>query len=586
MKTFLSLLVALLLTQSLAPGQTADQYVAQGRADLAAHDLMDANTNFAAALALVPNHATADVFYAATRLLALPNQPAGQAFLNRLGVAATNRSIYNWTALPPADTNGIPLAPTNLSAAEISDFLLTNIMGQVIGAASNLAWITDTNFTLTLTSNETTTVGVTVDYGDLLLLQAGLQAAQYAGYTIHSWNLDAQLTTLRSLLTNTNTTAQGFLAKFPNLFTFETPTNLAAARLAFSNAVNLYLNASAFIRDRPTNVVRLFNYDPSMTNEEAEFRTTLSDLGRSLNGWTVLTYETNYNANLSNYFAGAHSPRSLFPRIEEDSIVAGTLPDPTFGGVVEGLASYEVDSALGRKISFISNFEKPQVLTSRRLQITLDALSGSFLDIQVSTNLKTWTDYLWGTAQQGVLSFIDTNAFGVSRKFYRALDLSSDLAVSGTVFAVPSGNRLANAQVVLSFPNDPSMPSLTNYTDTAGNFLIYSTVLPPSGNYQLTFSSPGYASFQTSGYYYGDQQPVLLVYLAGPGYFPANDNFAQAPTLSGTNLTTTGYNVNATAEAGEPNPTQQAAGQSVWWTWTAPANGAVTLDTLGSSFQL
>ena len=38
-------------------------------------------------------------------------------------------------------------------------------------------------------------------------------------------------------------------------------------------------------------------------------------------------------------------------------------------------------------------------------------------------------------------------------------------------------------------------------------------------------------------------------------------------------------------EAGEPSHAGNVGGKSVWWTWTAPTNGTVTVDTVGSSFD-
>ena len=49
--------------------------------------------------------------------------------------------------------------------------------------------------------------------------------------------------------------------------------------------------------------------------------------------------------------------------------------------------------------------------------------------------------------------------------------------------------------------------------------------------------------------------------------------------------TTTGSNIGATREFGEPFITANIGGHSVWWTWTAPASGSVTIDTSGSSFD-
>jgi len=66
---------------------------------------------------------------------------------------------------------------------------------------------------------------------------------------------------------------------------------------------------------------------------------------------------------------------------------------------------------------------------------------------------------------------------------------------------------------------------------------------------------------------------------------PGNDNFASGTVISGTSLTVTGTNIGATKEAGEPAIASNAGGRSVWYTWTAPANGKVTLNTHGSNFD-
>jgi hypothetical protein len=66
---------------------------------------------------------------------------------------------------------------------------------------------------------------------------------------------------------------------------------------------------------------------------------------------------------------------------------------------------------------------------------------------------------------------------------------------------------------------------------------------------------------------------------------PANDNFSAAFTLSGTNITINASNIGATAETGEPSYSGNPGGKSVWWIWTAPADGGVLVHTTGSTFD-
>src|ERR1035438_7696380 len=83
-----------------ASAQTADDWVRQGRSYLAARDITDANASFAQSLATSATNENANSFYAVTRLLVLPSQPAGSNFLTRIGIPLTGRNIYNWLAQP------------------------------------------------------------------------------------------------------------------------------------------------------------------------------------------------------------------------------------------------------------------------------------------------------------------------------------------------------------------------------------------------------------------------------------------------------------------------------------------------------
>ena len=64
-----------------------------------------------------------------------------------------------------------------------------------------------------------------------------------------------------------------------------------------------------------------------------------------------------------------------------------------------------------------------------------------------------------------------------------------------------------------------------------------------------------------------------------------NDNFAARTALNGASFTATANSVDATEESGEPNHVGNAGGKSVWWTWSAPASGAITVTTDGSTFD-
>ncbi len=66
---------------------------------------------------------------------------------------------------------------------------------------------------------------------------------------------------------------------------------------------------------------------------------------------------------------------------------------------------------------------------------------------------------------------------------------------------------------------------------------------------------------------------------------PANDDFAAALTLAGTQATVNTSNRFASREAGEPLHAGANGGLSLWWRWTAPGDGRATVDLAGSGFD-
>lgn len=81
-----------------------------------------------------------------------------------------------------------------------------------------------------------------------------------------------------------------------------------------------------------------------------------------------------------------------------------------------------------------------------------------------------------------------------------------------------------------------------------------------------------------------------LMAAVAPASAPAaplpNDAFASAIAIAQESAVVTGTNVDATVEPGEPLHTiDEAAQQSVWWSWTAPASTDVQIDACGSDFQ-
>jgi len=65
----------------------------------------------------------------------------------------------------------------------------------------------------------------------------------------------------------------------------------------------------------------------------------------------------------------------------------------------------------------------------------------------------------------------------------------------------------------------------------------------------------------------------------------ANDFFVNAIPLTNTSGVVSMGNTNATKEVGEPDIAGNPGGKSIWWSFTAPADGVLTLNTTNSTFD-
>jgi hypothetical protein len=131
-----------------------------------------------------------------------------------------------------------------------------------------------------------------------------------------------------------------------------------------------------------------------------------------------------------------------------------------------------------------------------------------------------------------------------------------------TLLAVYTGTTLATLRAVVS--NDDDDYSFTSYV----RFPVVAGT-----TYQIAVD--GYA---------GDNGLVTLTVLHSAAS-STNDAFAARAIIPGTAAALFGNNIVASRETGEPAHAGVAGGRSLWWSWTAPDNGALSLATTGSTFD-
>ncbi len=331
---------------TLSPAQTAGQYIQAGTNALTMTNWWGAYTNFNAAQQVSPANEDANALLAVTRLMVLPQTPAGSNFLVTLGFPKTNRWM---PGVPlgslPQDANGYPVFPSGYNSASIVSFLRTNVLTAITNSLANLAAITDPGYTLTLSSSETLTESVTVDYGDIQLLRSMLGAAQVMIYTLNENNASTVMPTITSWFENGTFTWQLALQNYPSLLTLQNAGDLPTSKSALTNAIANYFAASAFIRNRPGEATgRLFSLDDGQTNEEAQFRATLTNVLASLNGPTELNPGDFYSTiNASNWFAGVVSLKSFLPKFNGNLYVTDTFTNYTLSGILPYMPAYKME---------------------------------------------------------------------------------------------------------------------------------------------------------------------------------------------------------------------------------------------------
>ncbi len=191
------------------------------------------------------------------------------------------------------------------------------------------------------------------------------------------------------------------------------------------------------------------------------------------------------------------------------------------------------------------------------------------------------------------------NANGVTQGAYQTVTLPSNLIGATLSFEYqiastdPNGDDTftvyitnTNENPLINLGTALSSSPTSGWVDVSTNFIRY------AGDDTLS----GYAGESVNVYFYVttdtnygvDTQfyvtDVSLV-VATTADIPSNDDFLNAVMIPSDGTTNDVRTTYASKEPGEPNIAGNAGGHSVWWDWTAPSLGTVTIATTGSSFD-
>lgn len=331
----------------------ADALVVQGRLSLAQQDIVSANDCFRKALLEDEAHQEANVFYAVTRLMVLLYGPECSALLDRAGVTAEGRDIYNWTADWTRDGAGDVLLPPDTPwSGEVVDFLVNTVVAEIDGALDNLGRV-QSPFELLLEPAEILSgEPLEVDDGDVLLSRAALHAVKSLIQIVASYDLDMDVYDLVLRLQEEFLSINDdILGLYPTLLNLNSPDHLLPAKEAIGNAIDVYYLASEAIRGETDDQVDDFiTFDSESLAEEEVFRNELADVKASLSGPARIgedEVERPLLLDLTRFFDDSFGLRDMLPLFDRDnSLIPCSLPDPTFNLMLPELTMDAVNEML------------------------------------------------------------------------------------------------------------------------------------------------------------------------------------------------------------------------------------------------
>ena len=211
--------------------------------------------------------------------------------------------------------------------------------------------------------------------------------------------------------------------------------------------------------------------------------------------------------------------------------------------------------------------------------VSIGCPSGQYLDVFTGTTLTNLTEIAGGSA----VSFETTagTAYVIAASGLLGSSVELNLVFSTITIVAPTNNAafFAGTNIVVKATSTANDGVLTNLQFFQNGDLIGVATKSPFlatwtnvsvGSYTLTA-----VGIDTLGHP-RSSPPVAITVQYAP---PPNDDFFHPTVISGTWVLLTNSDYAATSEPGEPAIAGTSWGNSIWWSWTAPVSGSVTLST-------
>ncbi|HUD46279.1 MAG TPA: Ig-like domain-containing protein [Candidatus Baltobacteraceae bacterium] len=215
-----------------------------------------------------------------------------------------------------------------------------------------------------------------------------------------------------------------------------------------------------------------------------------------------------------------------------------------------------------------------------------------------STSPAPWV--LVGSGLQVVNDYLSMgNADGAQEGAYQIVTFPTNLIAATlsldyeTLSTDPNGDDTFTVYIADTDENPKiNLGTATSASPTSGWVDVSTNFIRYAGQDLLS----SYAGESVEVYFYVTTDPTygvntsfnvtdVSLVVATTADIPANDNFTNATLIPSDGITNDVTTTYASKQPGEPNIAGNVGGHSVWWNWTAPQIGTVTIATTGSSYN-
>jgi hypothetical protein len=338
-----------------ATAADAASLVKAGRADLAkqtSRGIHDAHKKFTEALKVSPNNAQANLLRAGTLILREHSAKTFRDELKAIGVDPVDTNPYDPEVSYPTDRNGQFIPTRKVRTTRTLKYAVSK-RPVLLEALACLEKIKNENFRIVLSERETSTLAMTIDYGDVQAMRALAHTLLALSDVAQAYNWDMDYFGVYQRIKTPDWKPEDFLKGYPRLMGFAAASKRQEARKRLTAANKEIQGALTFVRTRKNaNPPNFFEVEGGAA-EAREASAICAALAKSLNQGAVALPEftgglerRKFRINLKQLVESSTAPRSLLPNsFDRGRFRPGSWKDRTMGGLVPDATLSDLDRA-------------------------------------------------------------------------------------------------------------------------------------------------------------------------------------------------------------------------------------------------